>query len=75
MTLEDVPEFVKEALILESAIGLDDDLESTGLYDSTGKLMLIAAIDRQFNKLVSIVDLNSCKTPRALFELATRDGD
>lgn len=68
-TLEEFTLFIKEAFMSELPIQPNDDLTALGVYDSISKLMLIAAVDRRFEVVLTPQQLKRCKTPRELYRL------
>lgn len=68
---QEFADFVTSALISDQPIGIDDDLEATALFDSTGVLMMIAAIDKKFEFQLQPTDFRECKTPRDIYNLVS----
>lgn len=65
-------DFLAEALMYdEGRLAMDEDFPEL-VFDSTGKLMLAAALENRFGLMVSLDDLVECRTPGAVYELLKR---
>lgn len=64
--------FLAEALMYEEGDLAMDKAFPELVYDSTGMLMLAAALEDRFGEIVSLDDLVECHTPGDIYELLMR---